>query len=88
MNADIENEIQNLKGCSLQSLARIIRADWRDVNYAAKPYLRAMAELDSIDQAYGGDTAESVVIYFLGNAKSWRGDVARAVKAELKGRLK
>ena len=48
-----------------------------------------MAELGSIDQAYGdGDTARGVVIYFLGNAKNWRGDVARAVKAELKGRLK
>jgi hypothetical protein len=36
----------------------------------------------------GFDSARSVVLYFLSNASSWRGDVAKRVKAELKAHLK
>jgi hypothetical protein len=36
------------------------------------------------DEMYGYDTGKSVVLYFLSNATSWRGEVARRVKAELK----
>jgi hypothetical protein len=36
---------------------------------------------------YYADDARSIVIYFLSNASSWRGPVAKAVKAELKRRL-
>ncbi len=50
--------------------------------------LRAMGTLDSIDQDYGYDSGESIVLYFLSNAKTWRGDVARRVKAELKELVK
>ena len=72
----------------LYVIARDIRANWRPVNYAAVPYLSAMASLGAIHEAYGHDSAKSIVRYFLGNATSWRGDVARAVKAELKAMLK
>jgi len=37
---------------------------------------------------YYEDDAASVVIYFLSNATTWRGDDARRVKAELKAMLK
>jgi hypothetical protein len=72
---------------SLYAIAREIRGDWKNVNYAAEPYLDAMGALDSIDDPYYADSGKSVVRYFLANAGTWRGDVARRVKAELKGML-
>lgn len=72
----------------LSDIARDIRKDWRPVNYAAIPYLAAMATLGSIEDRYGEDSARSVVAYFLSNATSWRGPVARDVKKELKALLK
>lgn len=68
----------------LYEIAREIRNDWKKVNYAAVPYLEAMATLTSIEQDYYLDTGKSVVLYFLANANSWRGDKAREIKRELK----
>ena len=73
---------------SLSTIAREIRADWTNVNYGAKPYLSAMATLDSINDDYGYDSGKSIVLYFLSNASSWRGEVAKRVKAELKAMTK
>jgi hypothetical protein len=72
---------------NLSAIAIDIRSDWTKPNYAAMPYLNAMRGLQSIDDAYGLDNARSVVRYFLANASAWRGDKARAIKAELKGML-
>lgn len=72
----------------IHEIAREIRRDWgAKVNYAAKPYLDAMGTLTNVDDNYGYDGGDSIVRYFLSNASSWRGDVARRVKAELKGML-
>ena len=78
---------------ALHEIAAEIRRTWKKkdgspaVNYAAKPYLQAMAELTSITDMYYMDTAASVVRYFLANAQTWRGDDARRIKAELKAML-
>jgi len=72
----------------LYQIAREIRKDWKKVNYAAEPYLDAMGSLDSIKDMYIHDSADMVVRYFLGNATTWRGEKARAIKAELKAMLK
>ena len=76
----------------LHSIAREIRADWstkgKGVNFAAKPYLDAMSQMDSIHEPFFYDSGSSVVAYFLSNAGSWRGDTARKVKAELNEMLK
>ena len=70
---------------SLSTIASEIRRDWGSkVNFAAKPYLSAMAGLDAITDSYGYDDARSIVLYFLSNASSWRGDNAKRIKAELK----
>jgi len=69
----------------LYEIAAEIRHDWLKVNYAAKPYLDAMATLESASDSYGYDTAKSIVLYFLSNASSWRGETAKRIKAELKG---
>lgn len=68
----------------LRKIAADIRKNWPKVNYAAKPYLDAMAQLDSIDDTYYCDSAKSVVLYFLCNAGTWRGEDAKRIKAELK----
>lgn len=73
---------------ALSAIARDIRADWKPVNYAAKPYLDAMATLDNINEKYMFDSGKSIVLYFLANASSWRGDKARAIKSELKAMTK
>ena len=68
----------------LYEIAKEIRKTWPKVNGAAKPYLDAMGDLNSIDDAYYMDSARSVVLYFLANAGTWRGDDAKRIKAELK----
>ena len=71
----------------LHVIARDIENTWPAVNYAARPYLDAMRELNAITDNYIFDTGRSIVAYFLGNARSWRGEDARRIKAELKALL-
>lgn len=68
----------------ISTIAREISRDWIKPNYAARPYLDAMHHFDAITDSYGCDSARSVVTYFLCNAGSWRGDVAKRIKAELR----
>ena len=72
----------------LYQIAADIRADWKKVNFAAEPYLEAMESLDEITDHYYADSAKTIVLYFLSNAGSWRGNVAKSTKAELKGMIK
>lgn len=72
----------------LHVIAREIRKDWKNVNFGAKPYLDAMATLNSINDNYILDSGKSVVLYFLANASTWRGETAKKIKAELKAMLK
>jgi len=72
----------------LSTIAMEIRRDWKKVNYAAEPYLSAMAQLNSINDKYMFDDARSVVLYFLSNARSWKGPKAKEIKAELKAMMK
>lgn len=71
----------------ISEIAREIETVWQNVNYAARPYLDAMHSLESITENYYADTAKSVVLYFLCNARSFTGPDARRIKAELKARL-
>ena len=71
----------------LSAIARDVRVHWPKVNFAAKPYLEAMATLNSIRDQYYYDSGESVVRYFLSNASTWRGENAKRIKAELKAML-
>jgi hypothetical protein len=69
-------------------IAQDIRNNWKPVNYGAKPYLDAMSDLNEITDSYGADSGRSVVAYFLANAQTWRGEVAKAIKKELNAMLK
>lgn len=73
---------------SLDIIAREIRRDWTKVYFGAVSYLEAMATLYSIDDDYGFDSGREIVIYFLSNATTWKGETARRVKKELKDLLK
>lgn len=68
----------------LSDIASDIQADWKNPYFGAVPYLDAMSTLSSIDDAYGMDSAKYIVVYFLSNATTWRGPVARDIKKELK----
>lgn len=68
----------------LYAIAADIRRHWPKVYFGAVPYLRAMSDLTDIRDTYGYDSAKSVVLYFLANAQTWKGDDARRLKAELK----
>lgn len=72
----------------IHEIARDIIRHWPNVYFGAKPYLGAMRYLATVNDHYGMDTGDSVVRYFLSNATTWRGDTARAIKAELKAHLK
>lgn len=65
-------------------IAREIRKDWKKVNFGAVPYLDAMSSLTSINDNYGMDSGKSIVLYFLSNAQTWKGDNAKRIKQELK----
>ena len=71
----------------LSVIAADIRANWPKVYFGAAPYLDAMFSLTSITDDYYADSARTVVLYFLANATTWRGDAARRIKAELKAIL-
>jgi hypothetical protein len=68
----------------LYVIAKEIKKDWIKPNYAAKPYLDAMQSLESINDNYGWDSAKTIVLYFLSNASTWKGETAKRIKAELK----
>lgn len=68
---------------SLSTISKEIRADWKKVYFGAVPYLDAMGSLNSINDSYYDDSARTIVMYFLSNASTWRGEVARKIKKEL-----
>jgi hypothetical protein len=79
-------KLENLETLPITQFPAIIKKDWAKPNFAAVPYIEAMEQI--VDGMYYLDTAASIVAYFLGNATSWKGDTARAVKKELNRRLK
>jgi hypothetical protein len=83
-----EQTIAALPAMNISGIAAVVRSDWQPVGFAAKPYLDAMLTMDKVTDPYGADPGTHIVNYFLGNAQTWRGEVARAVKTELKSRLK
>ena len=81
-------EIQNL---NFQALILLMRKDWqatskKGIYFGAVPYIEALCTLDDINQKYGFDDGKGMVLYLLGNATTYRGTQAKAIKAELKRR--
>lgn len=61
--------------------------DWRSINPYALEYARALAELNEPNDYYLTERGRDIIPYFLANANGWRGERARAIKAELKQML-
>ena len=75
---------QKTNARTLKDIANEIAADWKKPHFGAVPYLDAMKTLDSINDNYFFDSGKSVVLYFLANAGTWKGETARRIKKELK----
>jgi len=69
----------------LKEIAKEIQEDIADKSWYiyAKDYVEALLQLETIEDDYYADSAASIVSYLLANLGSWRGDKARAIKAEL-----
>jgi hypothetical protein len=72
----------------IYEISREIRKDWKAVYFGAKPYLDVMSGLDKVTDNYGMDSAKMIINYFLSNASTWRGEVAKRIKTELKAMVK
>lgn len=68
----------------LHVIAAEIRRTWPKVYFGAVPYLEALESLTDITDNYGQDSGKSMVLYFLSNATTWRGEDAKRIKIELK----
>jgi len=76
---------------SLSTIAgEIMGSPWYRSNASiyARDYIQAMRYLTGIEDSYGLDSAYSVINYALANMNTFRGDLARSVKLELKAHLK
>ena len=73
---------------TVSEIAQAIAKDWQNISPYAKDYLDAMKDIHDINGSYYADSAKSVVLYFLANASSYRGENARAYKALLKDMVK
>ena len=69
---------------TLSEITKEIKADWKNPSAYAKPYLDAMSTLKTVNDNYWHDSGREIVLRFLCNASTWRGDKARAIKLELK----
>lgn len=77
-----------IKVRSLKEIAAEIKEDWGSaMSGIAAPYVEAMSELDTLHDRYHLDSAVEMVSRFIGVAGTWRGPVAKRVKAELKAML-
>lgn len=87
-----QQKLQDIKSADLSDLAgmivRDLRAQGKQVPAAARPYLDAMRTMGSINENYGSDSGASIVAYLLSNLATYKGETAKAIKAELKSRLK
>ena len=68
----------------IHEIAYDIHRDWKKPNYGAIPYLEVMMILKTIEDKYYSDSAKTIIVYFLSNASTYRGDKARVFKQELK----
>ena len=68
----------------LYEIAKEIKQDWKKPYFGAVPYLDALKTLDKITDNYFMDSGKDMVLYFLSNATTWRGEVAKRIKLELK----
>lgn len=82
MEKSIKTEVHLTDNVS--EIAGVIQKNWQNIHFSAQPYLDAMFEIQDVNENYYHDSAKSIIFYFLSNATTWRGEIARNVKAKLK----
>lgn len=80
------NRQSNLRPIS--EIAQDISKAWDKIYFGAVPYLNTLFYLNSINDKYGCDNADTIILYFLSNAAKFRGPAAKTLKAELREHLK
>lgn len=81
------NELKN-NNRPINVIAYEIKKEWQNVYFDAVPYLDAMLTLNTVKDCFYEDSAKSIIIYFLANAQTFRGEMAKALKTELKNIIK
>jgi hypothetical protein len=71
----------------LHEIAEESVLSWPEPYFDAVPCIHATRRIEKITDGYGMDDGEGLVRYFLVNARTWRAEVAKRVKAELKEML-
>ena len=71
------------------AIAKDIKSTWLNVYFGAVPYLETLLTLDTTDPRapYMCETAGDIALYFLANARTFRGADAKRLKSELKALL-
>ena len=78
----------SVKEITVSEIAIAISKDWKNINPYAAEYLNAMMSINSVNDNFYADSAKSVILYFLVNAGTYRGENARAYKSILKEMVK
>ncbi|MCR5265142.1 MAG: hypothetical protein K6E29_00940 [Cyanobacteria bacterium RUI128] len=87
-NHRIERDEEDCSHRAIDTIAYEIIEDWgENISDGAKPYLKAMTQIVSIDEMYGSDSATSIIGYFLANAEDYQGKKAERLKQELQNML-
>jgi cobyric acid synthase len=68
----------------IHEIAHEIDQKWPKKYFGAVPYLQAMFYLEDKTSMYGVESAKSIVVYFLSNASTFKGEDAKRIKKELK----
>ena len=69
---------------SISTIASEIRKDWKNIPACASAYLKPMFQLDKITDNYYSDDAKSILLYFLSNTNTWKGETAKKIKNEIR----
>ena len=72
----------------IYQIAKDIKDAWKNPSPYALAYLNPMLTLNSIDDNYFSEDAERIILCFLEEAKTFRGEKARELKKELRDLLK
>lgn len=68
----------------ISTIAADIKRLWgTKVYFGAKPYIDAMLCMSTREDMYGADSADDIILRFLGNASAFRGEKAKTLKLEL-----
>lgn len=88
LHQQLVDEAKAAKPRPIFRIANEILEHWPKPFHAAIPYIKAMRDLTKITDHYGCESASTIIVYFLANSSTFRGEQARRLKDELRAMLK